>query len=81
MRKAEVKRKTKETDIKISLDLNGSGKNSIDSKIPFFDHMLTIFSKHSNIDLNLSAIGDIEIDFHHTIEDIGIVLGEAFKKA
>ena len=81
MRKAEVKRKTKETDIKVSLNLDGNGKNSIDTKIPFFDHMLTIFSKHSNIDLNLSAIGDIEVDFHHTIEDTGIVLGEAIKKA
>jgi imidazoleglycerol-phosphate dehydratase len=81
LRKAEVNRKTKETDIKVSLDLDGNGKSSIDSKIPFFDHMLNIFSKHSNIDLNLSAVGDIEIDFHHTIEDTGIVLGEAIKKA
>lgn len=81
MRKTEIKRETKETDIKLSLNLDGNGKNSIDTQIPFFDHMLTIFSKHSNIDLNLTAVGDIEIDFHHTIEDTGIVLGEAIKKA
>ncbi len=81
MRKTEVKRKTKETDIIISLNLDGNGISNIDTKIPFFDHMLTIFSKHSNIDLDLKAIGDIEIDFHHTIEDTGLVLGEAIKNA
>ncbi len=81
MRNAEVKRKTKETDISILLNLDGTGKNTIDTKIPFFDHMLTIFSKHSGIDLNLTAVGDIEIDFHHTIEDTGIVLGDAIIKA
>jgi imidazoleglycerol-phosphate dehydratase len=81
LRKSEVKRKTKETDIKITLNLDGKGMSNIDTKIPFFDHMLTIFSKHSNIDLELKAIGDIEIDYHHTIEDTGITLGEAIKKA
>ena len=68
MRKAEIKRKTKETNISISLNLDGSGKTSIETGIPFFDHMLSSFAKHSNIDLNLDTMGDLEVDFHHTIE-------------
>ena len=81
MRKAEVKRKTKETDINIKIDLDGSGKSAVDTGIPFFNHMLSSFSKHSNIDLDVKTVGDIEIDYHHTIEDTGIVLGEAINKA
>ncbi|MCK4798171.1 MAG: imidazoleglycerol-phosphate dehydratase HisB [Spirochaetes bacterium] len=81
MRKAEIKRKTKETNISISLNLDGSGKTSIETGIPFFDHMLSSFAKHSNIDLNLDTMGDLEVDFHHTIEDTGIVLGKAIKDA
>ena len=81
MRKAEVKRKTKETNITILLNLDQSGKILIDTGIPFFDHMLTSFAKHSNIGLELKTVGDIEIDFHHTIEDTGIVLGQAIKDA
>lgn len=81
MRKTEIKRKTKETDITLTIDLDGSGKSSIDTGIAFFDHMLSSFVKHSGIDLTLEAAGDIHIDYHHTIEDTGIVLGQAVKKA
>lgn len=81
MRKATVERKTKETDIKITLNLDGTGKNSVNTGIPFFDHMLISFSKHSSIDLDVKLLGDIQVDFHHSIEDAGIVLGMAFKKA
>lgn len=80
-RKATIKRKTTETDISLTLKLDGTGKNKIDTGIPFFDHMLTLFSRHGLFDLNLKVTGDIEIDFHHTIEDTAITLGEAFKKA
>ncbi len=75
----EIKRKTKETDIELSLELNGSGKSSIDTGIGFFDHMLESFSKHSLIDLNIICKGDLEVDFHHSVEDVGIVLGKALK--
>ncbi|KZX16979.1 imidazoleglycerol-phosphate dehydratase HisB [Methanobrevibacter filiformis] len=75
---AEVSRKTSETDIKIKLNLDGAGIYNIDTGIRFFNHMLESFSKHSLFDLDVKAIGDVEIDDHHTIEDIGIVLGEAF---
>lgn len=81
MRKARVARKTKETDITISINLDGKGKNSIDTSIPFLDHMLGLLSFHSRIDLDIKAAGDIEIDYHHLMEDLGIVLGEAVKKA
>lgn len=81
MRKAKIDRKTKETEISISLNLDGNGIITIDTGIPFFDHMLTSFAKHSLIDLDIKAKGDIEIDFHHTIEDTGIVLGQAIKSA
>ncbi len=81
LRKATIKRKTTETDINLSLKIDGTGKNKIDTGIPFFDHMLTLFSRHGLFDLSLKVKGDIEIDFHHTIEDTAIVLGEAFKKA
>lgn len=80
-RSAKVERKTNETDITISLGLDGTGKNSIFTTIPFIDHMLSLMSKHGLFDLKIKAKGDTEIDCHHTFEDIGICLGEAFKKA
>jgi len=76
----ELNRKTKETDIKCFLEVNGSGKYNIETKIGFFNHMLETFSKHSGIDLNLDCNGDIEVDFHHTVEDCGIVLGTLLNK-
>ncbi len=81
MRKAEINRKTRETDIIVSLNLDGNGENSIDTGIPFFDHMLNIFSKHSSFNLIIKSKGDLNVDYHHTIEDMGIVLGTAFKNA
>ncbi|MCQ2977843.1 MAG: imidazoleglycerol-phosphate dehydratase HisB [archaeon] len=78
---AKVSRKTSETDIEIELNLDGSGNYEIDTGVNFFNHMLESFSKHSFIDLKIKAIGDIEIDDHHTVEDVGILLGEAFFKA
>lgn len=81
MRKSEIDRKTKETSIKINIELDGKGVSHIKTGIPFFDHMLTSFSKHSGIDMKISVEGDIEVDYHHTIEDTGIVLGAALNKA
>lgn len=81
MRTAEIVRKTRETDISLSINLDGTGKCSIATGIGFFDHMLTAFSVHSGIDLNLSVKGDLEVDGHHTVEDTGIALGQAFSKA
>jgi imidazoleglycerol-phosphate dehydratase len=78
---AEVERKTKETSIRIVLKLVGSGKNEISTGIPFFDHMLTLFAVHGFFDLSIDASGDIDVDFHHTIEDVGLVLGDAFDRA
>ena len=80
MRTASVERKTKETNIKITVNLDGTGENNIDTGIPFLDHMLSAFAKHGVFDLDISAKGDLEIDIHHTNEDIGIALGEAFAK-
>src|SRR6201991_1726248 len=80
-RKAEVVRETKETSIKVSVDVDGSGKSKISTGVGFFDHMLESFAKHSAIDLEVEAKGDLHIDQHHTMEDVGIVLGEAFKQA
>ena len=80
-RKAEVKRKTKETEVVLKLDLDGSGRHSIDTGIPFFDHMLSLMAYHSNVDLTLKAKGDIGVDAHHTVEDVGICLGEGIRKA
>src|SRR4030043_367648 len=80
-RKVEVQRKTKETDIVLRLDLNGSGKHSIATGIPFFDHMLSLLAHHSQIDLFLKAKGDIGVDAHHTVEDVGISLGDGIRKA
>lgn len=81
MRIAEIKRKTNETDISLSLNLDGKGASVINSGCGFLDHMLTLFSKHARFDLELSCSGDVEVDYHHTVEDIGISLGEAFAKA
>lgn len=81
MRKARVTRKTKETDITVELNLDGSGKSDIRTPIPFFNHMLTNFSRHGLFDLKINAAGDIDVDLHHTVEDVGIALGEALKKA
>lgn len=78
---ATVKRTTKETDIAVTIDLDGTGVCNIDSGIPFFDHMLNGFARHGLFDLELMCDGDLEVDSHHTIEDCGIVLGEAIKKA
>ena len=80
-RKAGVKRKTKETEVVLKLDLEGSGRYSIDTGIPFFDHMLSLFAYHSHMDLTLKAKGDIGVDAHHTVEDVGICLGEGIRKA
>lgn len=81
MRKAEIKRKTAETDIVLTLDLDGTGKSDIDSGVGFLDHMLTLFAKHGRFDLQLACKGDTQVDDHHSVEDIGICLGEAFAKA
>lgn len=81
MRTAKVERKTKETDIKVAINLDGEGKYAIDTSIPFFDHMLSLMCKHGIFDMRLKAKGDIDVDYHHTIEDIGIVLGKAVKQA
>jgi imidazoleglycerol-phosphate dehydratase len=80
-RQAAIKRATKETSIQLKLNLDGSGKSSIRTGIPFFDHMLTLFARHSVMDLNLRCDGDLEIDAHHTVEDCGIVLGQGFAQA
>ena len=81
MRTSQVERKTKETDIKMSINLDGTGKNNIATGIGFFDHMLTAFSVHSGIDIDLKVKGDLEVDGHHSVEDTGIVLGQAFNEA
>ncbi len=80
-RTAQLRRRTKETDINIELNIDGSGKSKIDYPIPFLGHMLTLFAKHGIFDLRLSAKGDLEVDLHHLIEDTGLALGEAFNKA
>lgn len=81
MRTANVTRKTKETDISVTLNLDGSGKCEVDTGIGFFDHMLTALTVHGGFDLILDCDGDLQVDGHHTVEDIGIVLGSAFCKA
>jgi len=80
-RAASVTRVTKETSIKLSIDLDGSGIGKICTSVPFLDHMLDLFARHGLFDLEIEARGDIDIDFHHTVEDIGIVLGQAMKEA
>lgn len=81
MRKAETERKTKETEIVLSIDIDGKGRSEIETGIGFFDHMLTLFAMHGGFDLKIKCKGDLEVDGHHTVEDVGIALGEAFNKA
>ena len=81
MRKIQESRKTKETDITLSLNLDGSGNSNLSANLPFLEHMLDQTTRYSSIDLDLNAKGDLEIDAHHTVEDIGITLGAAFDKA
>ena len=79
-RKAQVSRKTKETDITVDLELDGSGRAEIRTGMPFFNHMLDIFTRHGLFDIKVKAHGDIEVDYHHTVEDVGLALGQAFKE-
>ncbi len=81
MRKSEINRKTSETDINLSLCLDGSGKADIDTGCGFLDHMLTLFAAHGRFDLEIRCVGDVKVDYHHSVEDIGICLGDAFKEA
>jgi imidazoleglycerol-phosphate dehydratase len=80
-RSGTVERKTKETEIVASVDLEGTGKAEIETGMPFFNHMLDSFSRHGLFDIKIQARGDLEVDYHHTVEDVGLALGEAFKKA
>ena len=80
-RVATVKRKTAETDITLTLSIDGRGTARIDTGVPFFDHMLTLFAKHGLFDLDVKSKGDVDVDYHHTVEDVGLVLGQAFKEA
>jgi imidazoleglycerol-phosphate dehydratase len=80
-RKAAIERLTKETQIKLTLELDGTGETKVCTSVPFLDHMLNLFARHGLFDLQIEAKGDIDIDFHHTVEDVGIVLGEALRQA
>src|SRR5438045_5952890 len=80
-RRATIRRSTKETQIELNLSLDGRGNSSVRTGIPFFDHMLTLFAKHAVVDLKLRCRGDLEVDAHHTVEDCGIALGQAFLSA
>lgn len=81
MRKSKIQRKTKETDIRLALNVDGRGRYNISTGIRFFDHMLELFAHHGGLDLDLKATGDLDVDQHHTVEDVGIVLGQAFAQA
>ena len=81
MRTSEIKRKTAETDIELTLDIDGTGQFDIDTGSGFFNHMLELFTRHGRFDMKVHCDGDIEVDYHHTVEDIGIVMGQAFKEA
>ncbi len=81
MRSATKYRKTKETEIRLSLNLDGTGQSKISTGIPFFNHLLELFSRHSLVDLEVTATGDVDVDYHHTVEDIGLVLGMAVNEA
>lgn len=81
MRMSEIKRKTAETDISLKLDLDGSGKSEIDTGCGFMDHMLTLFARHGRFDLAVTCKGDVKVDYHHSVEDLGIVLGSAFAES
>lgn len=78
---ASIVRETKETKISLELNLDGSGESDIDTGIPFFDHMLTLFARHGLFDLKIKAEGDVDVDYHHTVEDTGLVLGQAIREA
>ena len=80
-RTATVNRKTAETDIALTIAIDGRGSSKIETGVPFFDHMLTLFAKHGLFDLEVKAKGDVDVDYHHTVEDVGLVLGQAFKEA
>src|SRR5881296_3813241 len=80
-RQARMKRATKETQIAVKLNIDGAGRSSVQTGIPFFDHMLTLFAKHAVVDLDLRCKGDLAVDAHHTVEDCGIALGQAFAQA
>ncbi|MEZ5413956.1 MAG: imidazoleglycerol-phosphate dehydratase HisB [Opitutaceae bacterium] len=80
-RVASLNRKTAETDITLKLAVDGTGVSKIDTGVPFFDHMLTLFAKHGLFDLEVKCVGDVAVDYHHTVEDVGLVLGNAFKQA
>ena len=80
-RTATVQRRTRETEITLTLAVDGTGESKIETGIPFFDHMLTLFARHGSFDLELTAKGDVAVDYHHTVEDVGLVLGQAFKEA
>ena len=81
MRSVTINRKTKETDISLTINLDGKGVSNINTGCGFFDHMLDLFSRHARFDLNVVCNGDIKVDYHHTVEDVGIVLGQAIKQA
>ncbi|MED0758021.1 imidazoleglycerol-phosphate dehydratase HisB [Aneurinibacillus thermoaerophilus] len=81
MRRAAIERKTNETDIKLSFNIDGEGETELKTGVPFLEHMLDLFTKHGHFDLMVDAKGDIEIDYHHTVEDIAICLGQAFREA
>lgn len=81
MRTFQIKRTTKETDIELSINLDGKGQSNVNTGCGFFDHMLTLFARHARFDLNVTCKGDTNVDYHHTVEDVGIVLGQAIKKA
>ena len=81
MREVSINRKTKETDISLKLNLDGKGEGVINTGCGFFDHMLELFTRHARFDLTVKCVGDINVDYHHTVEDVGIVLGQAVKKA
>ena len=81
MRTADIKRKTAETDISLSLNIDGTGAAQIDTGVGFLDHMLTLFARHGRFDLKVFCRGDVQVDFHHTTEDVGIALGQAFDQA
>jgi imidazoleglycerol-phosphate dehydratase len=80
-RKTSLTRKTAETDIQLTLAIDGSGRANVATGVPFFDHMLTLFAKHGHFDLDVACVGDVAVDYHHTVEDVGLVLGDAFRKA
>jgi len=80
-RTGKIERKTKETEISVVLDLDGKGHSEVETGMPFFNHMLEIFTRHGLFDVKIKAKGDLEVDFHHTVEDVGLVLGQAFKEA